>query len=140
MISGGSANAPVFLTRQQIDEAHRESLERHGGMAGLCSEHGIESALAAPINDYHYLDADLFAIAAAYTFHIAEAQAYVDGNKRTGLIAALVFLEGSGVPTVRVDTFPLYKDIVAIANRQMSKPDLAARFRSLFVPSGAAPA
>jgi len=40
-----------------------------------------------------FVHEDLFAMAAAYAFHIAENQAFVDGNKRTGVLAAVVFLE-----------------------------------------------
>ena len=56
-----------------------------------------------------YLHSDLFSMAAAYAFHIAESQAFVDGNKRTGLNAALVFLLMNGLevvderPTLRRD-------------------------------------
>ena len=126
---------PLFLSRAQIDEAHRVSLERHGGLPGLRSEHAIESALAAPINDHYYIGADLFAIAAGYAYHIAESQAFLDGNKRTGILAALIFLEANGVNTGSVNTFYLHVDMLAVASRQMTKPDLAVRFRSLFARS-----
>ena len=127
---------PLFLSRAQINEAHRASLERHGGLVGLRSEHAIESALAAPINDYHYAGADLFALAAAYAFHIAQAQAFLDGNKRTAVLAALIFLEVNGVSTEAAETFSLHEDMLAVASRQMTKADLAVRFRSLFGRSG----
>ena len=123
---------PLFLSREQIDEAHRISLERHRGLRGVRSEHAVESALAAPINDYHYADADLFALAAAYAFHIGQAQAFLDGNKRTAVLAALIFLDVNGVSTEAAETFPLHEDMLAAASRQMTKADLAVRFRSLF--------
>ena len=99
------------------------------------SAHAIESALAAPINDYLYAGADRFAIAASYAFHIAESQAFLDGNKRTGMLAALTFLDANGVHTEMVDTFHLHVDMLAVASRQMTKPDLVVRFRSLFARS-----
>lgn len=123
---------PVFLARAQVDEAHRVSLQRYGGIAGVRDESGVESALNAPLNDYFYAGADLFGIAAAYAFHIAQAQAFLDGNKRTAVGCALVFLEGNGVPTEGVDSFPLHEALIAVAERRMDKAELAGRFRELF--------
>ena len=70
-------------------------------------------------------------IAAAYAFHIAQAQAYLDGNKRTGVAAALAFLQINGVSTDR-EAFELYESLVAVAERRLTKAELADRFRQLF--------
>ena len=95
------------------------------------SEDSLESALGAPVNDYFYGAAGLFEIAASYAFHIAQAQAYLDGNKRTAVLAALAFLQFNGVTTQR-DAMPLYEALVAVAERAMTKAELAERFRELF--------
>jgi prophage maintenance system killer protein len=73
-----------------------------------------------------YLD-----IAAAYAFHIAEAQAYLDGNKRTAVGAALTFLNSNGVST-SADSMPIYDVMIAIAERRAGKPELAEVLRRLF--------
>ncbi len=122
---------PKFLSREQVDKWHRFSLEKYGGGNGLRSESGLESALIAPVNDFYYRGADLFEIAAAYAFHVAQAQAYLDGNKRTGVAVALAFLHINGVSTDR-DAFPLYEALVAVGERRMTKTELAERFRELF--------
>jgi death-on-curing protein len=57
---------PVFLTREQIDEIHRDQLEAWGGLHGIRNEGGLESAIAQPLNVYLYGDGDLYEIAAAY--------------------------------------------------------------------------
>ena len=62
-------------------------------MHGLGGDDALESAIAQPQNAYFYGEGDLYEIAAAYAFHIAESQAYFDGNKRTGLQAAADFLK-----------------------------------------------
>jgi death-on-curing protein len=80
---------PVLLTREQIDTIHQDQLDAWGGLSGLRSEHGLESAIAQPQNVYFYGNGDLYEVAAAYAYHIAESQAYLDGNKRTGVEAAL---------------------------------------------------
>jgi death-on-curing protein len=90
---------PFFLTREQVDTIHQEQLDDWGGLPGLRNENGLESAIAQPQNVYLYGDGDLYEIAAAYAFHISESQAYVDGNKRTAVQAALDFLEINGIDT-----------------------------------------
>ncbi len=84
------------------------------------------------MNDYFYGGADLFGVAAAYAFHIAQAQAFLDGNKRTAVAAALTFLRGNGVPIAEVDSFSLHEALIAVAERRMTKAELAHRFRGLF--------
>ena len=64
---------PYFLTREQIDIIHRDQIEAWGGLHGLRSEDALESAIAQPQNVYFYGDGDLYEIAAAYAFHIAES-------------------------------------------------------------------
>jgi death on curing protein len=77
-----------------------------------------------------FVHEDIFAMAAAYAFHIAENQPFVDGNKRTGLHAALHFLEVNGSPITRADD-RLYEAMIAIANHALDKAGLAALFRQL---------
>ncbi len=89
--------------------------------------------MGAPVNDYFYGAADPFESAASYAFHIAQAQAYLDGNKRTAILAALAFLQFNGITTQR-DSMPLYEALVAVAERRMTKAELAERFRELFGP------
>lgn len=83
-----------------------------------------------PRNVWHYAQGDFFDVAAAYAFHLAEAQAFLDGNKRTGMGAALVFLEGNGI-SVPEATAELYEAMIAIAAHRMGKPELAALLRRL---------
>jgi death-on-curing protein len=82
---------------------------RFGGLHGLRSEHGLESAVAQPQNVYHYGGGDLYEIAAAYAFHLAESQAYFDGNKRTAVQAALDFLEINGIGTALLPELETYE-------------------------------
>jgi len=88
----------------------------------------VESALASARNTYLYGHGDVFDIAASYAFHIAEAQAYLDGNKRTAVAAALTFLKGNDVK-LRVDEVMIYDAMIAIAEKRMTKSDYAAIFR-----------
>ncbi|MDQ6676110.1 MAG: type II toxin-antitoxin system death-on-curing family toxin [Acidobacteriota bacterium] len=73
------------------------------------SEGSLESAIAQPKNVYFYGDGDFYEIAAAYAFYIAESQAYFDGNKRTGVQAAVDFLEVNGIDTSSLSELALIK-------------------------------
>ena len=103
---------------------HEQSLLAYGGSSGIRDQGLVESAVFQPRNDYAYGHADLFGVAAAYAYHIAEAQAFLDGNKRTAISAALAFLEGNGLVTM-TNTDALYDAMIAIAERRMTKSELA---------------
>jgi death-on-curing protein len=122
---------PVFLTIDEVIVLHEISLDEHGGAEGIRDRGAFESAVTQPLNDYWYGNADLFGIAAAYAFHIAEAQAFLDGNKRTAMAAGLAFLELNGVSTT-TNTLVLYDAMIAIAKHELDKPGLAAVLRQLF--------
>ncbi|HVU99837.1 MAG TPA: type II toxin-antitoxin system death-on-curing family toxin [Verrucomicrobiae bacterium] len=120
---------PLFLTRAQVERLHSMSLERFGGSEGIRDEGLIQSALASAINARVYGNGDVFDVAAAYAFHLAEAQAFIDGNKRTAAAAALTFLDINGIGELPGDDV-LYDAMIAIANKEMSKTELAALFRA----------
>lgn len=120
---------PVFLAREEIEAIHAACIAAFGGSLGLRDVNLLESAIAQPLHEYHYGCADLFGIAAAYAYHIAENQPFVDGNKRTALLAALNFLAANDVMADDpVDEF--YAAMIAIAEKRLDKPGLAAVFRA----------
>ena len=121
---------PVFLTIEQVKTLHRLALDRHGGQDGVRDAATLESAVMHPCNVWLYGQGDLFDIAAAYAFHLAQAQAFIDGNKRTGMAAALVFLEGNDL-SVPQSTDELHAAMIAVAERRLDKLGLAALFRRL---------
>ena len=119
---------PIFLDFGRIEEIHQASLEVFGGSPGIRDRGLIESALGSAINTFFYANGDLFDIAPAYAFHLAQAQAFLDGNKRTGIGAALLFLRANGVTRLPADTH-LYDAMIAIAEKRLDKAGLAELFR-----------
>ncbi len=119
---------PVFLDFAVVEELHKQSLEIYGGSPGIRDQSLVESALGSAMNTYFYGNGDLYDIAAAYAFHLAQAQAYLDGNKRTGAGAALLFLRGNGVSRVPTD-LQTYNAMIAIAERRLDKAGLAEILR-----------
>lgn len=90
-------NEPFWLTHQMIVAIHDEQLAIHGGATGLRDEGMLESALDRPKNKWSYENADLAELAAAYAFGIARNHPFVDGNKRTSLLALYTFLGVNGI-------------------------------------------
>jgi len=119
---------PAFLDIPQVESLHRIALEQHGGQDGIRDAAALQSAVMQPRNVWYYAQGDLFDVAAAYAFHIAEAQAFLDGNKRAGMSAALVFLEGNGQPVPEA-TAELYAAMIGIAQRRIGRPELATLLR-----------
>jgi len=89
----------VWLLDETIIAIHHRQMAEHGGPEGLRDEGLLSSALARPQNLFAYGDPspDLAALAAAYAFGIARDHPFLDGNKRTALIAARTFLLLNGV-------------------------------------------
>lgn len=120
---------PAFLSREKVLELHRISLQLHGGLDGLRDPGLLDSALMQPEAAYFYGHGDLAAIAAAYAFHIAQNQPFIDGNKRTAMASALTFLEANGIDIDKYDDAILYDAMIAIAEKRLDKAGLAAVLR-----------
>jgi death-on-curing protein len=127
-------NEALFITRERVDALHQRSLEEYGGQDGIRNEHGLESALAQPMNLFAYRQGDLFDLAAAYAYHLAENQPFIDGNKRTAITTALVFLELNGISTSAITNAQLYDAMIAIAEKRLDKAGLAAMFLTRLGP------
>ena len=84
---------PLFLDLDEVVEIHRNQIDRYGGHPGIRDIDLLKSAVAVPAAGFgdDYLHADIFEMAAAYLFHIISNRPFVDGNKRTGTAADLVF-------------------------------------------------
>ena len=121
---------PGFLNVEQVEWLHQVAIDRFGGSHGLRDRLQLEGAVFHPRNVYYYAQGDLFDVAAAYAFHISEAQAFLDGNKRTAIAAALVFLDSNGI-AIPSDTQRLYDAMIGISEKRVSKANLAALLREL---------
>jgi death-on-curing protein len=117
-----SAEDPEFLDLEDALELHRLSLEQYGGGAGVRDLGLLESALAQPRAAFgeQYAHEGLYAMAAAYLFHIARNHPFVDGNKRTALLAALVFLNINGI-TLERESEALYELTMGVAEGRIDK-------------------
>ncbi len=121
---------PLFLDLDEVIEIHRDQIERYGGHAGIRDMTLLESAVAMPQATFggEYLHNDLFEMAAAYVFHIVQNHPFVDGNKRAGAVAALVFLALNGIE-VRATNQALSDTVLGVAQGGIRKDAIAEFLR-----------
>src|SRR5262245_58011996 len=91
------SSEPKWVTCDQVIAMHSRQLRRFGGASGMRDEGLLRSALERAPNKWHYEQADLATMAAAYAFGLAKNHAFVDGNKRIAFMTMMVFLRKNGV-------------------------------------------
>ena len=125
----------TFLSFDDVLLIHADQLERYGGLEGFIDRNIVESAVAQPKASMfgRYLHEDVAEMAAAYLFHFAAAQGFVDGNKRTAAACATIFLERNGYE-LGCSADQLYDLTMAVANRQMDKEAAGDWIRERLLP------
>jgi len=124
----------IFLTLSEVVEIHADQIEQYGGGNGVRDINLLSSAVAMPYATFSgdFLHRDIFEMAAAYAFHISQNHPFVDGNKRTALASALVFLELNRIGIPDPDE-KLYDAMIQIASGKMAKEKFAEILRCLAV-------
>jgi death on curing protein len=122
---------PLFLDIDRVLRAHRSLIERYGGVEGVRDVGLLHSAIAMPQASFggEFLHKDLFEMAAAYLYHIVQNHPFLDGNKRTGAAAAIIFLAMNQVE-LEADEEGLVALTLAVAEGQAGKQQIADFFRS----------
>jgi death on curing protein len=118
-----------FLSMEDVLSLHADQIALYGGELGVRDLGLLESAVTQPqaTFDGEYLHKDIFEMAAAYMFHIVQNHPFLDGNKRTGAVAALVFLDINGIE-IDVPKGSLYDLTISVATGQTNKQQLAEFF------------
>lgn len=121
---------PIFLTLDEVLQLHASRIERYGGQDGVRDISLLESAIAMPQSTFggEYLHAAFPDMAAAYLFRIVSNHPFIDGNKRTGLAAALVFLDMNGVE-LKVDEDAEIDLTLRVAKGEATKEQVPEYFR-----------
>lgn len=123
---------PLFLTLAEALEIHLDQIKHYGGDNSMRDLGLLQSALAQPEASFggEWLHADIFYMAAAYTYHICKNHPFIDGNKRTALACGLVFLELNGI-TIQDPKQKLRDAMWKMANSEYKKNDFAKLLKSL---------
>ena len=87
---------PVWIDREVVLAIHDEQLAEHGGQSGVRDMGLLESALGRPRNRHAYAKGSIAELAASYAAGLSRDHPFIDGNKRTSLVVAELFLEMNG--------------------------------------------
>ena len=119
-------DTPLFLTLAEVIEIHAYQIGHFGGSQGIRDIDLLKSAVAMPEMSYAgiMLHKDVYEMAAAALFHIAENHPFIDGNKRTGAMAALVFLDINGIDFNASDK-DFTEMVLSVASGKMQKHEIA---------------
>ena len=105
---------PEWLSEDEVISIHNRQLSEHGGGVGVRDMGLLQSSLARPQNAFHYNQVvALSKLAACYGFGIAKNHAFIDGNKRTSLVACLTFLlvNGYRLKSTQEENYLIFYDV-----------------------------
>lgn len=122
--------APSYLSRHEILDLHKAAIARFGGKEGVFNEAALDTCLAQPRTAVFGEEPfpTLHDKAAAYCFYICTSHPFHDGNKRTGLLAAIHFLLKNGVGPI-FDDEAMYRVIIRAVGGEADVADIAAVLR-----------
>jgi death-on-curing protein len=117
---------PEFLTIDDVLALHADRVDKYGGSMGLRDAGSLSSAIGMVSATFGgaFLHPTLAEMAAAHLFHVSQAHAFVDGNKRVALATALAFLALNG-QELHADPDALYDICIRVAAGEASKSDAA---------------
>ena len=115
-----------------VREIHAEALRQFGGLHGVRDENLLASAVLAPQSTFGGKSpyADVVEIAAAYLFYICKNHPFLDGNKRTAMMSAIVFLRLNGIEP-RPDSDEWEKLMLDVAGSKLDRDATTRRLQKL---------
>lgn len=124
---------PKWLGVGSVLVMHEEQLAEHGGAGGIRDLGLLDSALARPRNAWSYGQSDLVALGALYAAGVMRNHPFVDGNKRTGFLAAYSFLYVNGTEIVASEAEVIVQ-CLALAASEIGEAEFAAWLRENVQP------
>ena len=120
------------LSIEIVREIHAEALKQFGGLNGVRDENLLASAVLTPQSTFGGKSpyADIVEIAAAYLFYICKNHPFLDGNKRTAMMSAIVFLRLNGIEP-RPDSDEWEELMLDIAGSKLDRDATTRRLRKL---------
>jgi death-on-curing protein len=111
---------------------HAEIIKATGGSEGLRDAGGLESALNAAENRFNYETEDLAKLAATYAFHLSQAHAFIDGNKRVAAVVSELFLNLNGARSNATND-EIIELFMGIAASKLSREEVENKFAEWLV-------
>jgi death-on-curing protein len=115
-----------------VNEIHEEAIAQFGGINGIRDQALLESAISATQASSAGVSpfTDVIDVAGAYLFYLCSNHPYLDGNKRVGLGACLVFLQLNGF-TPAPDSDDWENLTLAVAAGVLAREEVTERLRAL---------
>jgi death-on-curing protein len=115
---------PVWIELEVVLAIHDEQLAEHGGQPGVPDRGLLESAMARPQNQFACGEHSIARLAASYAFGISRSHSFLDGNKRTSLVVAELFLDLNGFELAATDAHCV-TTFLQLADGELSEEQLA---------------
>ena len=115
---------PIWLNIHHVIAFHEKQIQEHGGLQGIRDKNLLESGLTRPQHLFHYGKPTIFELSASYAVGIIKNHPFIDGNKRTGIITASVFLEINGF-NLEAPEIELYQQVIALAESNSEENDFS---------------
>ena len=124
------------LSVATVREIHAEAIRQFGGLKGVRDENLLASAVLAPQSTFGGKSpyADLVEVAAAYLFYICKNHPFLDGNKRSAMMAAIVFLRLNAIEP-KADSEQWEKLMLDVASSKITRDETTRRLRKLLPSS-----
>ena len=126
---------PTFLTLDEIKLIHENQIQLYGGSLGIRDEPALISALEAPRWAHQYGQTDWVELAAIYFYHLMVNHGFIDGNKRVGTVAAILFLDIHG-QWLEMPDGELEQLALQVAAGELERAEIAARLRPYVTTTG----
>ncbi|MCW5959218.1 MAG: type II toxin-antitoxin system death-on-curing family toxin [Pyrinomonadaceae bacterium] len=117
-----------FVDKTSVLIIQRKLIDRYGGIHGLRDESSLESAINAAENRFNYETDDLAKLAATYAYHLSQAHAFLDGNKRIAAAVAGIFLLINGA-FLNADESEIIELFMRVADGELSRNDVESKFQ-----------
>ncbi|MFH1643864.1 MAG: type II toxin-antitoxin system death-on-curing family toxin [bacterium] len=129
-------NKISFLTLEEILQIHNDIITNFGGASGLRDLGLLLSAIHMPKSSFsgNFLHPDIYEMSAAYIFHIIKNHPFIDGNKRTGLISGILFLENNQIK-LKLSQRKLFNLGLDVANSKLNKKAISGILKESSVTS-----
>ena len=119
-----------FLSLAEVLEIHGNQLTRYGGRSVIRDIELLKSALGSPLATFggEFLHTDIYEMAAAYLYHIVMNHPFIDGNKRTGAVSAIIFLIMNEYE-FNAPEEELFDTVLELAKGRLSKAEISIFFQ-----------